>query len=48
MDKQELRDQWRHTIDDEGGHCPVCDRWGRVYARGINNTMASALIWLCQ
>jgi len=48
MDRQQLRDQWRHTIDDEGGHCPVCDRWGRVYARGINNTMARALIWLYQ
>jgi len=46
MEKQELRKQWRHTIEHDGGHCPVCDRWGKIYARGINKTMARSLIWL--
>jgi hypothetical protein len=46
MDKFFLRDQWRRTIESDGGHCPVCDRWGRIYARGINKTMAHSLIWL--
>ena len=44
---QEMRVQWRETIDHQGGHCPVCDRWGKVYARAINKTMARSLIWLC-
>lgn len=44
---QEMRNKWRETIEHEGGHCPVCDRWGKVYARSINKTMARSLIWLC-
>ena len=48
MSKEELRQKWRHTIEGDGGHCPVCDRWGRIYARGINKTMAQSLMWLCQ
>ena len=44
---KELRNHWRHTIEDEGGQCPVCDRWGRVYARALNRTMAHAIIWIC-
>jgi hypothetical protein len=47
MEKAELRKAWRHTIDRDGGHCPVCDRWGKVYARNINKSMAKSLIWLC-
>ena len=38
---------WRNTIKGDGGHCPVCDRWGKIYGRAINNTMARSLIWLC-
>ena len=43
-----LRKQWEATIHGDGGHCPVCDRWGRVYWRTINATMARGLIWFCQ
>ena len=43
---QELRDLWDLTKSGDGGHCPVCDRWGKIYPRGINNTMARSLIWL--
>ena len=46
IDLQQQRDAWRHTIEGEGGHCPVCARWGRIYGRGLNETMARALIWL--
>lgn len=42
-----LRGQWRATVEDGGGNCPCCDRWGRIYRRGINETMARSLIWLC-
>ena len=48
LNKDELRKNWRHSIEHDGGHCPVCDRWGRIYARGINKTMARSLMWLCQ
>lgn len=43
-----LRKSWKETIEHDGGHCPVCDRWGKVYARGINATMAQSLVWLSQ
>lgn len=42
-----LREKWRLAIEGEGSHCPVCDRWGRIYPRGINKTMAHSLLWLC-
>lgn len=43
-----LREQWQKTIKNEGGHCPTCDRWGRIYGRNINKTMATSLLWLTQ
>lgn len=42
-----LRSTWRGVIEGSGGHCIVCDRWGKVYGRPINRTMARSLIWLC-
>jgi len=48
MDRDQLRKSWRATIEHDGGYCPVCDRWGRIYARNINKTMAHSLMWLCQ
>jgi len=47
MDKQELRKHWRHTIENDGGYCPICERWGKINARSINRTMARSLLWLC-
>lgn len=41
-----LKSEWDDTIKADGGHCPVCDRWGKIYPRGINSTMARSLIWL--
>lgn len=43
---ERLRAAWRATIEDGGGHCVVCDRWGKIYSRPINRTMAHSLIWL--
>lgn len=43
---QTLRDIWRKKIEAKGGHCPVCDRWGRIYGIRINRTMARALMWM--
>jgi hypothetical protein len=42
-----LRAKWQESIETHGAHCPVCNRWGKIYARAINKTMAYSLIWLC-
>jgi len=39
---------WRAVINGKGGHCPVCNRWGKVYARPINKTMALSVCWLAK
>lgn len=43
---QAHRDAWRHTIEGDGGYCPVCTRWGKIYGRSLNQTMARSLVWL--
>jgi hypothetical protein len=40
------REAWRKAIEGEGAHCPTCDRWGRIYGRSINRTMANSIMWL--
>ena len=45
-DIAQARAHWADVIKHEGGICPVCNRWGRIYRRGINRTMARSLIWL--
>ena len=42
----EARRGWSETIRKKGGHCPCCDRWGKIYSRKFNATMARSLIWL--
>lgn len=42
----QARDEWRETIHNDGGVCPCCARWGKVYNRQINGTMAFSLAWL--
>jgi len=43
---EQLRFNWRQTIENEGGRCPCCDRWGKINAHGFIETMALALLWL--
>lgn len=43
---EQARARWADTIHQGGGRCPVCDRWGSIYRRGINRTMARSLLWL--
>lgn len=47
MELEEARKIWRTAIEHDGGYCGVCGRWGKIYARKINQTMARALLWLC-
>lgn len=42
----DAKDSWRTIIHNDGGVCPCCDRWGKVYGRAINKTMADSLEWL--
>lgn len=43
---EELRLNWEAIKKGDGGHCAVCRRWGKIYPRGINSTMAKSLIWI--
>ncbi len=43
-----IREEWRRAIEGDGAHCPCCDRWGKIYPRHINETMARSLVWLCE
>jgi len=38
--------EWKKTISGKGGRCPCCNRFGKIYGRQINKTMARSLIWL--
>ncbi len=41
-----LRDVWQSMIKGGGGHCPVCDKWGKVSAISMTGTCVRSLIWL--
>lgn len=43
---KQAKADWREVIHGDGGNCPVCERWGKVYARNLNKTMAISLQWL--
>ena len=43
-----LREEWLLKIEGDGGYCPCCDRWGKIYKRPLNAAMARALMWLTQ
>lgn len=44
---EEARKGWSATIEDKGGFCPCCDRWGKVYRHSISGLNAKALLWMC-
>jgi len=43
---QKLRHDWRYTIEGDGGHCPVCDKFGKVYKIKLSQALALALKWV--
>ena len=43
---EDARSEWVRAIHGDGAHCPCCDRWGKIYPRHFNASMAKALIWL--
>lgn len=44
----ELRADWRAVIGGKGGHCPCCDRWGRVNKKSLNLTLVKTLVWMSE
>jgi hypothetical protein len=42
----QLKTNWRATIENDGGHCPCCDKWGKISPFTITETHALALLWL--
>ena len=45
---KEMRDNWSVVIAKDGGYCPCCQRWGKIYRRNLNASMARQLMWLVQ
>lgn len=43
-----LRREWQDTIEHSGGHCPVCNRWGKVNAIALRGVMVKTMHWLHQ
>jgi hypothetical protein len=43
---QKLRHEWKHTIEGEGGDCPVCDKFGKVYRIKLNQSLALSIKWI--
>ena len=43
---EDAKADWLYAINGDGGDCPCCDRWGKIYPRHFNSSMARALIWL--
>lgn len=43
---REAKKEWIEVVKGEGGNCPCCERWGKIYSRAINNNMIKSLIWL--
>lgn len=42
-----LRQAWQKGIKaKDGANCPCCDRFGKVYSRSINRSIAQSLKWM--
>lgn len=41
-----LRSSWKQTIAGDGGKCPCCDKWGKVYKIKLSQHLALCLKWM--
>lgn len=41
-----LRSNWSKTIEEDGGHCPCCGKWGKVYKTKLSQHLALCLKWI--
>jgi len=42
----QLKKNWRDTIENDGGHCPCCGKWGKISPFPMTEIMALGLLWL--
>lgn len=42
----EAKRDWRETIEGDGGHCPVCNKFGKVYKIKLSQSLALSLKWI--
>lgn len=43
---RKMQDEWDATIAGEGGCCPVCGKFGKVYKYKLSQSLALALKWI--
>ena len=43
---RKMRENWKKNIEEKGGHCPCCERFGKVYKRKMNQHLALCLRWI--
>jgi len=43
---ERMRTSWNQTIEGEGGHCPCCGKWGKVYKTKLSQHLALCLKWI--
>lgn len=41
-----MRSNWRATIENDGGYCPCCDKWGKISPFPMTEIMALGLLWM--
>lgn len=41
-----LRREWQDTIEHSGGHCVICNRWGKINAFNLRGIMVKSMHWL--
>jgi hypothetical protein len=42
----ELKKSWVETIENDGGNCPCCERWGKVNVFKLTEALAASLMWM--
>ena len=43
---QKLKREWQETIEGDGGCCPVCGKFGKVYKINLSQALALSLKWI--
>lgn len=43
---EDLKDEWRETIEGDGGCCPLCGKFGKIYKTKLGAGLTLALKWI--
>ena len=41
-----MRNNWNKVIEADGGYCPCCGKWGKVYKMKLSQHLALSLRWI--